>query len=59
LYEAGAVYAKELNNDGDYRYHPLKVTPLKYKLNLENPQMTNLLLSEDSPDMEVFGFLFF
>ncbi len=59
LYEAGAVYAKELNNDGDYRYHPLKVTPLKYKLNLENPQMTNLLLSEDSPDYGGFWFFSF
>jgi galactofuranosylgalactofuranosylrhamnosyl-N-acetylglucosaminyl-diphospho-decaprenol beta-1,5/1,6-galactofuranosyltransferase len=59
LYEAGAVNGKELTAEGSYRYHPFKPAPLKYRLNLENPSVTNFLLVEDKPDYGGFWFFSF
>ncbi|MGI8502903.1 MAG: glycosyltransferase family 2 protein [Hassallia sp.] len=59
LYEAGALYAKELDIDGNYRYNPFKNAPLKYKLNLENSTGINRLLLEEHPDYGGFWFFSF
>jgi galactofuranosylgalactofuranosylrhamnosyl-N-acetylglucosaminyl-diphospho-decaprenol beta-1,5/1,6-galactofuranosyltransferase len=59
LYEAGALYAKFLNRNGDYEYNPFKVIPLKNKLNLNEPDVINNLLLEDTPDFGAFWFFSF
>ncbi len=59
LYEAGALYSKYLDSNGNYLYHPFTIVPLKYNLNLVNPAVTNLLLSEDDPDYSGFWFFSF
>ncbi|MBW4596872.1 MAG: glycosyltransferase [Brasilonema angustatum HA4187-MV1] len=59
LYEAGALYAKCFDGDGDYMYNPFTIAPLKNNLNLENTANTNLLLSEENPDYGAFWFFAF
>lgn len=59
LSEAGALYGQSLNRHGNSKYNPFGVTCLKPGLNLENASVTNLLLSEDSPDYGGFWFFCF
>ncbi|OUL31384.1 glycosyltransferase [Nostoc sp. 106C] len=57
LSEAGALYAKSIDSQGNSQHNPFAVICLKHRLNLENTNVTNLLLLEDSP--EYGGFWFF
>jgi len=59
LFEAGAVYGKSIDRQGNPQHNPFAVMCLKPKLNLENLSATNLLLSEDSPDYGGFWFFSF
>ncbi|MDZ8055546.1 MAG: glycosyltransferase [Aulosira sp. ZfuVER01] len=59
LFEAGAVYGKAINNQGNSVYNPFGSLSLKPGLNLENISVLNLLLSEDSPDYGGFWFFSF
>lgn len=59
LFEAGALYGKSIDTQGNPKYKPFKVTSLKPGLNLENSTVINLLLSEDSPDYGGFWFFCF
>ncbi len=59
LYEAGALYGQSLDSNGKAKYNPFGVICLKPKLNLEDSNVTNLLLSEESPDYGGFWFFSF
>lgn len=59
LSEAGAMYGQSLDRHGNSNYNPFGVSCLKPGLNLENPSVTNVLLSEDSPDYGGFWFFCF
>jgi len=59
LYEAGALYNKDFDNEGNSRYSPFAVTPLKQNLDLRNPTSLNFLLVEDNIDYGGFWFFSF
>ncbi|MEC4813839.1 MAG: glycosyltransferase [Scytonema sp. PMC 1069.18] len=57
LYEAGALYNKDLDDEGNAYDHQFTVVPLKHNLDLSSPTSLNLLLVED--DIDYGGFWFF
>ncbi len=59
LYEAGAVYNKCFDNTGNLQYYPFEITSLKRNLDLRDPLVLNLLLSEDNIDYGSFWFFAF
>jgi galactofuranosylgalactofuranosylrhamnosyl-N-acetylglucosaminyl-diphospho-decaprenol beta-1,5/1,6-galactofuranosyltransferase len=59
LSEAGALYAKSIDSQGNIYHNPFAAICLKPKLNLENSNINNLLLLEDSPDYGGFWFFAF
>lgn len=56
LYEAGALYSTASHT---MKYQPFSVAPLKHKIELENPQKNNLLLTEEHIDYGGFWFFSF
>jgi galactofuranosylgalactofuranosylrhamnosyl-N-acetylglucosaminyl-diphospho-decaprenol beta-1,5/1,6-galactofuranosyltransferase len=60
LYEAGALFGKILKPNGDCSTeHPFRIASLRNKVNLENSNSINLLLSEQHPDYGAFWFFSF
>ncbi len=59
LYEAGALYNKDFDNEGNSRYSPFTVTPLKQNLDLRHTTSLNFLLVEDNIDYGGFWFFSF
>ncbi|MBP5973260.1 glycosyltransferase [Brasilonema sp. CT11] len=59
LCEAGALYSKYSDSDGNYRYNPFSINSFKNNLNLEDPDVNNLLLLEDNLDYGAFWFFAF
>ncbi len=56
LYEAGALYNKYFDDEGNLQYHPFLFTGLKHNVDLRNPTSLNLLLMEDNIDYGGFWF---
>ncbi|BAY34811.1 family 2 glycosyl transferase [Nostoc carneum NIES-2107] len=59
VHEAGALYCKYIDTDGNYKHDISKGLSLKHKLNVENPSNINILLTEDTPDYGAFWFFSF
>jgi galactofuranosylgalactofuranosylrhamnosyl-N-acetylglucosaminyl-diphospho-decaprenol beta-1,5/1,6-galactofuranosyltransferase len=59
LHEAGALYAKNLDKDGNLQYNPFNLLPLNNGLNLNNSDDINHLILENSPDYGGFWFFSF
>jgi galactofuranosylgalactofuranosylrhamnosyl-N-acetylglucosaminyl-diphospho-decaprenol beta-1,5/1,6-galactofuranosyltransferase len=59
LYEAGALYNKDFDDDGNLKQGTLALTPLKNELDLRNSTSLNLLLLEESVDYGAFWFFAF
>ncbi len=59
LYESGAIYNKDKDDEGNVRSSPLAVTPLKQNLDLRNPTSLNSLLVEENIDYGGFWFFSF
>ena len=59
LYESGALYSKDKDDEGNIRYSPSAVTPLKPNLDLRNPTSLNFLLVQDKIDFGGFWFFSF
>ncbi|MBD2778471.1 glycosyltransferase [Iningainema tapete] len=57
LYEAGVLYNKYLDHQGNIRHRPFALTSLKNNLELQSPTSLNLLLVEQNVDFG--GFYFF
>ncbi len=58
-HEAGALYNKCVDLNGNHRYNPFSIVSLKNKLNLEDLAANNLWLLEDNPDYGAFWFFAF
>ncbi len=59
LHEAGAVYNKRFDEQGNIQHSPLSVDSLKHDLDLRNPISLNLLLLEENIDYGAFWFFSF
>ncbi|OUL36830.1 glycosyl transferase family 2 [Nostoc sp. T09] len=59
VHEAGALYCKYIDTNGNYKDDMSKGLSLKHKLNIENPSNINILLAEDIPDYGAFWFFSF
>jgi galactofuranosylgalactofuranosylrhamnosyl-N-acetylglucosaminyl-diphospho-decaprenol beta-1,5/1,6-galactofuranosyltransferase len=59
LHEAGALYSKCFDVDGDYMSNPFCVLSLKNRLNVEESNNKNSLLLEEKPDYGAFWFFAF
>ncbi|MEC4885584.1 MAG: glycosyltransferase [Scytonema sp. PMC 1070.18] len=57
MYEAGALYNKYIDNNGNIKHCSFALTCLKNNLDLQDPTSLNLLLVEDKIDFS--GFYFF
>ncbi len=56
LYEAGSLYNKYFDDEGNLQHRPFTLTGLKQNLDLRNPTSLNLLLLEESIDYGGFWF---
>ena len=59
LHEAGAVYNKDFDDEGNLRNNPFGFDSLKHNLDLRNPTSLNLLLVEENIDYGAFWFFSF
>ncbi len=59
LYEAGALYNKYFDDEGNLRNRPFLGNSLNHNLDLRNPTSLNLLLGEENIDYGAFWFFSF
>lgn len=59
VHEAGALYGKFQDSNGNYQINPFTIASLKHNLNLEKSHSLNNLLFDDQPDYGGFWFFSF